>query len=260
MKDQKKTQKDNQKSYRYDKIFGLLTLISLLVLVLMVYLDYGSNISSYANDELKNVTFSSGDVASDEVATGTEITKEVTVVVDPQLGGSSNGGTSLDGTLLKNQNLEMAQLVKEKLEAKGVTVVLTRDSDKTVSDSDRVATANESDAAVVVSLGRNVYNGKASGVESWIYSGEPIEAIELSNSILEEIANEGFTSRGIKAGTEKSSESDYAINSQVKSTSCIILLGFLDSEKDNEMFTTKEDATAQAIADGIASYLISQGY
>ena len=181
MKDQKKTQKDNQKSYRYDKIFGLLTLISLLVLVLMVYLDYGSNISSYANDELKNVTFSSGDVASDEVATGTEITKEVTVVVDPQLGGSSNGGTSLDGTLLKNQNLEMAQLVKEKLEAKGVTVVLTRDSDKTVSDSDRVATANESDAAVVVSLGRNVTRMKTYVIDTKNYRTTDLKDVFKTN-------------------------------------------------------------------------------
>lgn len=249
-----------QKGYRYDKIFALLTLISLLIIIIMVYLDYGSNISSLANDELKNVTFSSGEVAADEVATGTEITKDVTVVIDAQLGGSSNGATAVDGSLVKNQNLEMAKLVKEKLEEKGVTVVLTREEDETVSDFERVSIANESDAAVVVSLGRNAYNGEASGVESWIYSGEPIESIELANSILEELADEGFTSRGIKSGTEKSSESDYAINSQVSATSCIMLLGFVKSTTDNEMFTTKLDETATAVADGIVSYLITKGY
>lgn len=252
--------KQKKNVYRYDKIFGLFALMAFLILVLMIYFDYGDKISSMAEDELSNVTFSSGDVAADEVETGTKITKDVTVVLNAQLGGSSNGGTAVDGSLEKNQNLEITLLIKSKLEDANVNVVLTRDSDEYVSESERVNIANSAKAALVVSIGRNEYNSNVSGVESWIYSGEPMEAIDLSNCILNKIASLGYTNRGIKAGTAKSAESDYAMNEDISSTSCVLLLGFLSSSEDNTMFTSNEDATAAAIADGIVEYLLTQGY
>ena len=147
--------KQKKNVYRYDKIFGLFALMAFLILVLMIYFDYGDKISSMAEDELSNVTFSSGDVAADEVETGTKITKDVTVVLNAQLGGSSNGGTAVDGSLEKNQNLEITLLIKSKLEDANVNVVLTRDSDEYVSESERVNIANSAKAALVVSIGRN---------------------------------------------------------------------------------------------------------
>jgi len=64
-----------------------------------------------------------------------------TVVVDAGHGGSDPGATGLGGVREKLVTLRIAQALRPRLEAQGLRVVLTRDSDRTLSLEERTAIA-----------------------------------------------------------------------------------------------------------------------
>ncbi len=78
------------------------------------------------------------------------------VVLDAGHGGSNPGATgTLAGVFEKQVTLAVARLVEERLVAQGITVVLTRDRDATLTLRQRVALANRRAADVFVSIHAN---------------------------------------------------------------------------------------------------------
>lgn len=100
--------------------------------------------------------------------------------------GGKDTGVSSSGRKEKDINLEMALDIKSKLESDGIEVVMTRTSDRDVTDEERAKICNSSKVYICVSLRMNSYNAdtSVSGAESYIHTTKPVEAAELSRIIL----------------------------------------------------------------------------
>ncbi len=177
----------------------------------------------------------------------------IQVVIDPGHGGS-DVGAQYNGRYEKDDNLEIALLVCEKLKNMGIEACLTRDDDKFVELKDRCALANRRNAKLFVSLHRNSAEG-AKGVEIWINSDAPKEDAALAQNILTALDAVGISeNRGVKSGYARG-EGNYFVNSQTDMPSCLVELGFINSETDNALFDENAEAYAEAIAQAIAEIL-----
>ncbi len=177
--------------------------------------------------------------------------KPVQVVIDAGHGGS-DFGAEYSGRKEKDDNLALALLVAEKLENMGVDTVLTRKEDKFISLEKRCKIANKKKAQIFVSLHRNSAEG-ASGVEIWISKENPDADRKIAESILNALSEAGISeNRGVKAGYARSDGKDYYVNSHTDMPSCLVELGFINSETDNKLFDEKLERYAQAIAESVA--------
>ncbi|MBE6819764.1 MAG: N-acetylmuramoyl-L-alanine amidase [Ruminococcaceae bacterium] len=173
----------------------------------------------------------------------------VQVVIDPGHGGS-DVGAEYEGRYEKDDNLALALLVKEKLDDMGVDVILTRDDDSYISLEKRCRIANRKKALLFVSLHRNSADG-AKGVEIWVSDSEPESDTKLANNILDGLESAGISeNRGVKFGYAQGS-GNYYVNSHTLMPSCLVELGFINSETDNKLFDSNLEAYAQAIAEAI---------
>ena len=171
------------------------------------------------------------------------------VVIDAGHGGS-DVGAEYNGRYEKDDNLALALLVAENLKNKGVDVKLTRDDDSFISLAKRCKIANLKKALLFVSLHRNSAND-ASGVEIWVSSKKPEKDIQLAENILSALDEAGISqNRGVKSGYAREN-GDYYINSHSNMPSCLVELGFINSEKDNELFDKNLNSYAEAIAETI---------
>lgn len=171
------------------------------------------------------------------------------VVIDAGHGGS-DVGAEYNGRYEKDDNLDVALLVAEKLEEKGVDVALTRNDDVFVSLEKRCRIANRKQADLFVSLHRNSAEG-AKGVEIWVSSDEPEKDMGLAENILKNLDKAGISqNRGVKSGYARG-DGNYYVNSHTHMPSCLVELGFINSEEDNALFDQNVDSYAQAIADAI---------
>lgn len=176
------------------------------------------------------------------------------VVIDPGHGGS-DVGAEYDGRFEKDDNLALAILVNEKLNDMGIDSVLTRDKDKKLSLEKRCKIANKKKADAFVSLHRNSADG-AKGVEIWVKSVMPEKDTALAESILSGLDEVGISqNRGVKFGYARGDGKDYYVNSHSEMPSCLVELGFINSETDNELFDENIDSYAEAIARSIADYI-----
>lgn len=175
------------------------------------------------------------------------------VVIDAGHGGN-DVGAEYNGRYEKDDNLALALLVEEKLESAGVDVFLTRDDDSFVSLEKRCRLANRKQAELFVSLHRNSAEG-ASGVEIWIGSENDYNERSFAQSILDGLENAGISeNRGVRSGYARG-DGDYYVNSHTKMTSCLVELGFINSEEDNALYDEKLEEYAQAITDAIIDSL-----
>ncbi len=75
-----------------------------------------------------------------------------TIMLDPGHGGVEHGAIGPGGLMEKEVNLELAGLLRKRLEKKGFEVVMTREDDSRVGLADRVALAQDANATLFVSL------------------------------------------------------------------------------------------------------------
>jgi N-acetylmuramoyl-L-alanine amidase len=93
-----------------------------------------------------------------------------TVVLDPGHGGDDPGVKGPNGTLEKDLMLQIARRIKSAVEARlGIRVLLTRDSDETVTSDTRTALANNARGDVFISLHANA-SWRAGAHGSEVYS------------------------------------------------------------------------------------------
>lgn len=181
-----------------------------------------------------------------------------TICIDPGHGGNSSGATGEGGKRLeKNDTLRLSLKVRDELESRGYTVVMTRDKDSDISLEERCNVANKSKAALFVSIHRNSTTGTGQGCEMWIHSTNPSDDRLLAENILQNLALAGAdTSRGIHTGYREGANQNYYVNRCSKMPSVLAEIGFITSEKDNTLFDEDLDALAKALADGIEMTLL----
>lgn len=201
-----------------------------------------------------------------------------TIVVDKHIvcvdagHGDWDGGATLkdeknrEVRIEKNDNLWMAQMFRDALEAYDVEVVMTRDEDVFLELSERTTIANSIEADVLISFHRNAYAtgdqflvSDASGAEIWIHNSKPAGANELAGRLLAAITEVGgMKNRGVKYGSMSGSSENYAINREANMTSMIIELGFVTSEDDNAAYDEYGQAYAEAMARVVYEWLEAQ--
>ena len=240
----------------WDRVFiaaAIFLIVIVGVISLIVFLASGDDGTTQkaVQKEVIGSTFqnnsSQPEVEEDELPT-----IDCKVVIDAGHGGDDGGCSDYNETRLeKDDNLRMSLEVASILEEMGFEVILTRDDDTFVGLQDRCDLANEQNAELFVSIHRNSATD-GSGVEIWVSNKEPEEDTLLAQNIMDALADVGVSdNRGVRFGYIGDSTSNYFVNSVTEMPSCLIEMGFITEDIDNELFDKNFYAYAQAIADGI---------
>lgn len=171
----------------------------------------------------------------------------IKIVLDPGHGGS-DGGTSSGEVVEEDINLSVVLKLKPLLEEKGVEVVLTRDSDETVSLSDRAAIANRADADLFVSIHCNYYedDDSVNGLECYYYDGSK-EGKALAEGIISQLEESG------EIETRNAKESNFYVLRKTNVPAVLVEIGYLSNTQECRRLASAEyqETLAEELADSI---------
>lgn len=201
---------------------------------------------------------STENIEVDEDATIPNTDKKYVVIVDPGHGGSDPGATYpvgvKDPTVKeKDITLDVALKVRDKLEAAGVDVIMTRTGDTYPTLVERVEIANNSVADLYVSVHVNAMDNKdeIDGVQVY-YHKESSFGKKLAKYVYENMVEyTGMTRRGIQDG------SSLYVLKNTKMPAILTEGGFITNPGDREYISSEKgkEAMAEAISDGVLEAL-----
>lgn len=179
------------------------------------------------------------------------------IVIDPGHGGDDPGASG-NGIVEKNLTLEISKYMYDRFKELGIPVYITRDSDETLSPTERVnrilnAFGNSKDVIVV---SNHINAGGGDGAEV-IYALRNNST--LSNKILNSLAASG---QNIREAYQRRLPSDtskdyYFIHRNTGNTQPVLVeYGFLDSKGDDvEQLKNNAEKFANATVDAILDYI-----
>lgn len=178
------------------------------------------------------------------------------VIIDPGHGGTDSGATG-NNLLEKDYNLLISKYMYDRFKELGIPVAITRDSDITLSPTDRVNTilnkfGNSSD---VILISNHVNSGGGEGAEV-IYALRNRDT--LAKRILENIGATGqetrkYYQRRLPSDTSKDY---YFIHRNTGNLEPLIVeYGFIDSAKDVEFLKENYKELAEAVISAVANYI-----
>lgn len=170
------------------------------------------------------------------------------ICLDPGHGGKDPGATG-GGVRESAVVLNVAKKIRSYLEAKGCTVMLTRETDVFVELSDRARRANVANADLLVSVHCNSVkdNARATGMEVYHYTRASEASKRAARVIYDKLLPVcGLRGRGIKS-------KDLAVLRETSMPAVLVELGFISNPIDRAKLTNLawQDDAAKAIADGI---------
>lgn len=171
--------------------------------------------------------------------------KQPIVFLDAGHGGNDSGARSGD-VYEKDINLQIVQKVKNLLEADGCRVLMTRDSDITVSLEDRIRMAEDGNSDVFVSIHQNSVENDPTphGVKTHCSSKAHDKNSDLASLVQKSVvAKTEARDRGVDEDS-----SQYVLQS-TRFPSCLIETGFLTSDTEGPLL--QDDAYQDKIALGI---------
>ena len=178
------------------------------------------------------------------------------VIIDPGHGGTDSGATG-NNLLEKDYNLLISKYMYDRFKELGVPVAITRESDTTLSPTDRVNTilnkfGNSSD---VILISNHVNSGGGEGAEV-IYALRNRDT--LARRILENIGATGqetrkYYQRRLPSDTSKDY---YFIHRNTGNLEPLIVeYGFIDNTKDVEFLKENYEELAEAVISAVANYI-----
>ena len=178
------------------------------------------------------------------------------VIIDPGHGGTDSGATG-NNLLEKDYNLLISKYMYDRFKQLGIPVAITRDSDTTLSPTDRVNTilnkfGNSSD---VILISNHVNSGGGEGAEV-IYALRNKDI--LAKRILENIGAAGqetrkYYQRRLPSDTSKDY---YFIHRNTGNLEPLIVeYGFIDNTKDVEFLKENYEELAEAVISAVANYI-----
>ena len=178
------------------------------------------------------------------------------VMIDPGHGGTDSGATG-NNLLEKDYNLLISKYMYDRFKELGIPVAITRDSDTTLSPTDRVNTilnkfGNSSD---VILISNHVNSGGGEGAEV-IYALRNKDT--LAKRILENIGAAGqetrkYYQRRLPSDTSKDY---YFIHRNTGNLEPLIVeYGFIDNTKDVEFLKENYEELAEAVISAVANYI-----
>lgn len=178
------------------------------------------------------------------------------VIIDPGHGGTDSGATG-NNLLEKDYNLLISKYMYDRFKELGIPVAITRDSDTTLSPTDRVNTilnkfGNSSD---VILISNHVNSGGGEGAEI-IYALRNKDT--LAKRILENIGATGQTTRKYyqRRLPSDTSKDYYFIHRNTGNLEPLIVeYGFIDNTKDVEFLKENYEELAEAVISAVANYI-----
>ncbi|NJP37432.1 SH3 domain-containing protein [Alkalicoccus luteus] len=174
-----------------------------------------------------------------------------TIFLDPGHGGRDPGAVVQGNIYEKTIALNLSQKVRQRLEAEGARVVMSRTGDSYLSGGQRVAAANQSGADLFISIHANAFpNSSASGAEV-LYSSagkhpndSRMLALELQSSITDGtgLRNRGTVNRSL------------AVLTGPNMPSVLIEPGFMTNSGDLSVLLNEQDKLASNIVNGLKRY------
>lgn len=182
------------------------------------------------------------------------------VCLDAGHGGPGGKGaiSTLDGRYESHDTLKLMLAVRDALQSYGdVTVVVTRDTDVEVDNGVRAQIANDANADVFVSFHRNSnVAGDRGGIEGWIHSSNPSDSREVGERILAAMEKVGVVHNyGVKSGTWDEPEANYKIIRLAEMPAVLLEVGYLNFQRDNDLFDRYYEEYAEAAAGAIYGWL-----
>ena len=184
------------------------------------------------------------------------------IFIDAGHGGKDVGAVGeLNGAEYyeKDINLSVSLLVREELEKRGFTVVMSRDTDEFIELAERVDMANAAKADMFVSLHCNSAVPAAYGTRI-LYTDRSVSYKKIKFAGYFEKAIEGFANlydkmrKDVFVRSDKEESGYYlAVLRDTKMPSVLIEMGFITNENDLKMFISEwwQLHMARAVADAI---------
>ena len=172
------------------------------------------------------------------------------VFIDPGHGGYDDGSSG-NGLLEDELNLQIGLKLQKKLEARGIEVKMSRTTDKYLSLGERAEMANEYGADIFVSNHINSFEqASANGIETY-YHKDKSSHKPLSDDIQNNaIKQTGAVNRGVK-------NRNFAVLRESTMPSSLFEAGFISNKAEASKLGSDayQDKLATALADGIEKYL-----
>jgi len=172
-----------------------------------------------------------------------------TIVIDPGHGGIDVGAISIDDEYESIHTLITANHLKDKLEARGAVVILTRDDDFYYPLTPRATLSNYLKADLFLSLH---YNSEpsyptANGIDTYYRNNS---RLDLANDVHQAILTEtGASDRGVASG-------NYSVLRNNRRPGLLLELGFLSNSPEEQLILQRsyQDKLATGISNGVESY------
>lgn len=178
------------------------------------------------------------------------------IVVDPGHGGS-DPGTSANGIVEKDFNLQISKYMNDRFKELGLNSVLTRDSDTTLSPSDRPKTVQNiyGSGNDVIVVSNHVNSGGGDGAEI-IYALRNNDT--LSKKIAKEFENAGQNVRKYyqrRLPSNPSKDYYYLLRDTPNNETIIVEYGFVDSTgNDVDLLKNSWEDLAEAVVKAVTEY------
>lgn len=177
----------------------------------------------------------------------------VKIMIDAGHGGYDNGA-SYQGRREKDDNLNLAMAVGDILERDGYDVEYTRTDDVYDSPSQKARIANESGADFFVSIHRNSSPtpNQYNGVQTLVYDNSGIKQT-MAENVNKELEKVGYRNINVPA------RPNLTVLRRTQMPAILVEAGFINSDTDNQLFDSKFEETAEAIARGISETIQDAG-
>ncbi len=181
----------------------------------------------------------------------TKVPFKARVVVDAGHGGKDQGA-SREGILEKDLNLKLALKLKKALEARGITVYMTRTTDKYLTLKQITQVNNYHHPDAFVSIHHNASKNPAiSGVETYYYTPQ-------SKPLAQKVHRSMVSTLGVKhRGTRRAM---FYVIHHTRVPAILCEVGYLSNAQERRELVSERRQNAQinAIAEGVVEYLKSR--
>ncbi|WP_148550128.1 N-acetylmuramoyl-L-alanine amidase [Paraclostridium bifermentans] len=172
------------------------------------------------------------------------------VFVDPGHGGEDSGAVG-HGNYEDELNLQVANKVRQKLEAKGIEVKMSRTSDEFISLGDRAKMANSYAPDVFVSIHQNSADAtSANGIETYYHTNKSDHKPYAQDVQTKAIGETNARNRGVKSA-------NFAVLRETNMPAALFESGFITNQNESANLASSayQDKLATGIANGVEKYL-----
>ncbi len=179
------------------------------------------------------------------------------IVVDAGHGGEDGGSVGYAGTVEAGLNLEVAQLVREKLMRRGIEVVMTREDEKALGPTKKADMAerrrilNTEGATLCVSIHMNAYGDRAVSGPMAFYQKGSQKGQRLAEHVIAAVCE------AVEHPLRMANPGDYFVVRECKSPAVLVECGFISNAEEEKLLNAPEyrEKIAEGVVKGISAFL-----